>query len=229
MTNYFLFFWKIFRGHFQIFCCINVHNQPYPVEHTPSLQLGKYPRYQSRIIHHKTAYIMQKTDVQLRVKTVVMPNGTTQTNLVGYVNGMRAYVPNVLKMKADESEGETIANFIKDVNDGNRDVTGYTEGGADVSWLNPRTNQQETFQSSGSCVWGLAVREATASQKLEMQAKLDKLIARKNGTDQVAPRPDAVTELVRDRTNVFTAMRERLATEALAAQNANAVNEPAIN
>jgi len=139
---------------------------------------------------------MVTTDVQLKVKTVTLTNGTTRNNLVGFVLGRKAYVPDC----------NSVAEFIADVNAGRRDLTGISEGKEVSNWTNPKTGLVEPFVGTSSCVWGTTSPVQTAAQALEYQKKMDALLARKEGRDTSAP----VVDYVQADLQAVTARREAI-------------------
>lgn len=160
---------------------------------------------------------MVRSDVQLRRKTQMLANGSMQSSLNGFVNGMKAYVPNIILAKENETEEESIQNFIKEVNAGTRNVTGIKEGGEVVSWINPKTNTAETFTSTGSCIWGTSIQEATAAQKADMELRIQGVLARKLNHPEGTPVIDRVADVVTSVKTRLEAMREAAAATTLAA------------
>lgn len=163
---------------------------------------------------------MNRSNVQLRRQTTLGTDGSTRTSLTGFVNGMKAYVPNIILQKENESEEESIQQFIKEVNAGLRDVTGMTAGGE------TRTNKAgEEFTTTASCVWGTTFREATAEEKLDMQNRIEKVLTRKAERPEGTPVVDRVSDMKTAIQSRLDKMREAAALTTLA----TAETEPSLS
>ncbi len=136
------------------------------------------------------------------------------TALSGVINGMRAFVPSF----------STLAEFEQAVKDDNIVLAGVNEGGAE------RVNGQgEKFVSQTSFTWVRKAAEPTATEKVIMQALLEKTLTR----EKPAERVDTALALVQGVKSRIELMREQAALaqleqERLALVASGAASEPVI-